>query len=95
MTTQIIFGLVLVFITALAFIISERSLRNHMIMDNLRDEFINNITHELKTPVSTIMVALESLGSFDVLKDPEMTREYLRLASIETKRLGRTYQQGS
>jgi two-component system phosphate regulon sensor histidine kinase PhoR len=88
MTTQIIFGLVLVLITALAFIISDRSLRNHAIMDNLRNEFINNITHELKTPVSTIMVALESLGSFNVLEDPEMTKEYLRLASIETKRLG-------
>ncbi len=86
--TQIIFGLVLVFITALAFIIAYRSLRNHMILNNLRTEFVNNITHELKTPVSTIMIALEALGKFNMKKEPEKMEEYLRLASAETQRLG-------
>jgi signal transduction histidine kinase len=86
--TQIIFGIVLVFITALAFVVSYRSLRNHMIMNSLRDEFVSNITHELKTPVSTIMVALEALGNFDMKKEPHVMEEYLMLASEETKRLG-------
>jgi signal transduction histidine kinase len=86
--TQIIFGFVLVFITGLAFIVSYRSIRNHMILNNLRNEFVSNITHELKTPVSTIMVALEALGNFDMKKDPHIMEEYLRLASEETGRLG-------
>ena len=86
--TQIIFGMVLVFITALAFIVSYRSLRNHMILNNLRAEFVDNITHELKTPVSTIMLALEALGKFNMNKEPERMEEYLRLASEETTRLG-------
>lgn len=86
--TQIIFGIVLVFITALAFVVSYRSLRNHMILNSLRDEFVNNITHELKTPVSTIMVALEALGNFNMKKEPHVMEEYLRLASEETQRLG-------
>lgn len=86
--TQIIFGIVLVFITALAFVVSYRSLRNHMILNSLRDEFVSNITHELKTPVSTIMVALEALGNFNMKKEPHVMEEYLRLASEETQRLG-------
>ena len=86
--TQIIFGIVLVFITALAFVVSYRSLRNHMIINNLRNEFVNNITHELKTPVSTIMVALEALASFNMKNEAHKMEEYLRLASEETKRLG-------
>lgn len=86
--TQIIFGFVLVFITGLAFIVAYRSIRNHMILNNLRNEFVSNITHELKTPVSTIMVALEALGNFDMKKDQHIMEEYLRLASEETKRLG-------
>jgi signal transduction histidine kinase len=88
MMTQIIFGIVLVLITALAFIVAYRSLRNHMIMNSLRDEFVSNITHELKTPVSTIMVALEALGNFNMKKEPKVMEEYLRLASEETHRLG-------
>jgi signal transduction histidine kinase len=88
MMTQIIFGIVLVLITALAFIVAYRSLRNHMILNSLRDEFVSNITHELKTPVSTIMVALEALGNFNMKKEPQVMEEYLRLASEETHRLG-------
>ena len=88
MTTQIIFGIVLVLITALSFIVAYRSLRNHMILNSLRDEFVSNITHELKTPVSTIMVALEALGNFNMKKEPQVMEEYLRLASEETHRLG-------
>ena len=59
-----------------------------MILNSLRDEFVNNITHELKTPVSTIMVALEALGNFNMKKEPHVMEEYLRLASEETQRLG-------
>jgi signal transduction histidine kinase len=87
-TTQIIFGSILVFITALAFTVAYRSIRNHMILNSLRNEFVSNITHELKTPVSTIMVALEALGNYNMKKEPKVMEEYLRLASEETKRLG-------
>ncbi len=85
--TQIFFGSVLIFITGLAFTVSYRSLRNHMILNSIREEFISNITHELKTPVSTIMVALEALGNYNVKKEPAVTEEYINLASQETKRL--------
>lgn len=87
-TTQIIFGVILVFITAIAFFVAYRSIRNQMILNSLRNEFVSNITHELKTPVSTIMVALEALGNYDMKKEPKVMEEYLRLASMETKRLG-------
>jgi signal transduction histidine kinase len=84
---QILFGLVLIFITALAFMLSYRSIREHVILNSLRNEFISNITHELKTPVATLSVALESLGKFNMRNDPSAMDEYLRLASLETKRL--------
>jgi signal transduction histidine kinase len=84
---QIIFGFLLVAITALAFYLSYRSIREHMIMDSLRNEFISNITHELRTPVATISVALESLGKFNLKNEPALTEQYLNLASLETKRL--------
>ncbi len=84
---QVVFGVILVFITALAFSLSYRSIRDHMIMNSLRNEFISNITHELRTPVATISVALESLGKYNLRNDTAVTEQYLRLASIETSRL--------
>ena len=84
---QILFGLILIFITGFAFVISYRRLRDNVILNNLRNEFISNMTHELKTPVATIAIALESLGRYNMRNEPEVMDEYLRLASSETKRL--------
>jgi signal transduction histidine kinase len=84
---QVIFGLVLVTLTALAFMLAFRSIREHVILNDLRDEFINNMTHELKTPVSTIGIALESLSKYNMKENPDIMEEYLGIASSETKRL--------
>jgi len=86
---QILFGLILVIITAIAFFAAFRNVRNQMILNEIRNEFISNMTHELKTPVSTMKVALESLLSYDMRKDPAVADEYLKLASEETMRLER------
>jgi signal transduction histidine kinase len=86
--TQIIFGIVLITLTALAFMLAFRSIREHVILDDIRNEFINNMTHELKTPVSTIGIALEALSKYNLKEKPEVMDEYLRLASSETQRLG-------
>lgn len=84
---QVLFGLILIFITGFAFLISYRRLRDHVVLNNLRNEFISNMTHELKTPVATISIALESLGRYNMKNEPEVMDEYLRLASSETRRL--------
>ncbi len=84
---QMLFGLTLIFVTALAFWLSYRSIRDHVVMNSLRNEFISNISHELKTPVATLSVALESLRKFNMKDEPSIMEEYLNLAALETKRL--------
>src|SRR5262249_5601021 len=54
----------------------------------LKNEFIGNITHELKTPLATVGVAIEALKNFNAIRDPERTQEYLDISSNELQRLG-------
>lgn len=84
---QIMFALVLLISTGAAFFFTYRNLRKQEALNTLRNDFINNISHELKTPVSTVSVALEALKTFDRKNDPSKSDEYLDIASGEMKRL--------
>ncbi|MFI5134719.1 MAG: histidine kinase dimerization/phospho-acceptor domain-containing protein, partial [Chitinophagales bacterium] len=58
---QILFALLLLAITSAAFLFSFRSLRNQLRLAAIKDDFISNMSHELKTPVATMRVAIEAM----------------------------------
>jgi signal transduction histidine kinase len=84
---QILFALVLLLLSASAFVFTYRSLLRQQTLNKLRDDFIGNISHELKTPVSTVKIALEALQTYDMRKDPKVAGEYLAMAGKELLRL--------
>lgn len=53
----------------------------------VRTDFMNNMTHELKTPISSISVALELLQDRSVTVSEEVKDEYFHIAGNELKRL--------
>lgn len=53
----------------------------------IRNDFMNNMTHELKTPISSVSVALELLQDNTVSMGPEVKEEYFKIAENELKRL--------
>lgn len=55
----------------------------------LRDDFVNNITHEFKTPISTIALATESLLDKDVLENKDMREKCVEVIQEENERLER------
>jgi len=85
---QIGFSVFITLLIALSFLLVARSLRAQQRLIDQKNDFIGNITHELKTPVATTEVALEAMKHFDVLKNPDQTREYLDMATLELNRLG-------
>ncbi|HEY8967952.1 MAG TPA: HAMP domain-containing sensor histidine kinase, partial [Puia sp.] len=84
---QLLFSLVLVSVTILSFLLLYRNWRQQQKLIVLKNDFISNITHELKTPIATVSVAVEALKEFDALKDPVRTREYLEISTHELQRL--------
>jgi two-component system phosphate regulon sensor histidine kinase PhoR len=84
---HLLFSLLLFGVTAVAFLAIYRSLRQQQRLTTLKNDFIGNITHELKTPITTVGVALEALSDFDVLGNPDQTREYLSISKLELERL--------
>jgi two-component system phosphate regulon sensor histidine kinase PhoR len=56
-------------------------------VSELRNEFINNITHEFKTPIATIALATEGLLDKDIMTNKEAQKNYIRIIQTENKRL--------
>jgi len=84
---QIAFSLLLLLLTGTAFILIYRSWRKQQRLAVLKNDFISNITHELKTPITTVSVALEAMSNFNALGNPEKTDEYLDISKNELSRL--------
>lgn len=85
--SPIIFSLFLVGVTILSFLLLYRSLLRQQRLAVMKNEFISNITHELKTPIATVGVAIEALKNFNAIQDPQRTKEYLDISSNELQRL--------
>ncbi|MEO8711701.1 MAG: HAMP domain-containing sensor histidine kinase, partial [Parafilimonas sp.] len=84
---QVLFSILLLTITLLSFIFLYRNLINQRRLAVMKNEFISNITHELKTPIATVNVAIEALRNFNAIQSPEKTKEYLDISASELQRL--------
>lgn len=74
-------------VTSLSFLLLYRNLKQQQKLARLKNDFISNMTHELKTPIATVSVAIEALRSFDALEDLQRTNEYLDISANEMQRL--------
>ncbi len=84
----ILFSVFLVGLTVASFILLYRSLLHQHRLAQLKNDLISNITHELKTPIATVAVAIEALKNFNAIQDPGKTKEYLDISQNELQRLG-------
>ncbi len=76
---------VLLILTTGCFLYMLRTILRQKRLSEIKNDFINNMTHELKTPIATVTAAVEAMMRYGVLDDPEKTGNYL---SISQNNLG-------
>ena len=79
---------VMLLIIAIGLAYVMRSVMKSKELVRIRSELMNNLTHELKTPISTIGLASEALGDSDLKLDEEQQNYYISMIRGENKRLG-------
>jgi signal transduction histidine kinase len=84
---QILFSIFLVAFTSVTFIFLYRNIVTQRKLTEMKNDFISNITHELKTPLATVSVAVEALRNFGGIRDERRTKEYLDISAAELQRL--------
>ena len=79
------FLLVLTVISCLFYLL--KIIKHQKQLAEVKNDLISNITHEFKTPIATIGVALESIKDFNVIDDKEKTKNYLNMSSDQLTKL--------
>jgi two-component system phosphate regulon sensor histidine kinase PhoR len=62
-------------------------IRRQKQLAELKNDLIANITHEFKTPIATVKVALEGMENFNEENNPAKTRDYLQISREQTDKL--------
>lgn len=81
----IITSLLLILITIGCFSYTVRTLLSQHKLAELKDSFVNNMTHELNTPIASIKITAEALMAFK--HSPETQNEYLSIIAYQADQL--------
>ena len=76
----------IVLISAL-FVFSIRTLWTQRKLDEMKTDFINNMTHEIKTPIATIGLACEMLQDNTIINDQETRSNFVNIINDENRRM--------
>lgn len=82
-----ILSLVFMIIIVGTFIITTSQLLTHRRISQIKTDFINNITHEFKTPIATTNLILDAIRNPNTINNPEKVLGYLKMLKDENKRM--------
>ena len=81
-------SLLLILVVLGCFYVAVSTIVKQKQLADIKNDFINNMTHEFKTPISTISLATQMLGDEAVTASSSMFKRYLGIIRDENKRLG-------
>ncbi len=80
-------SLMIILILVVAFYYTIATISKQKKLSVIKNDFISNMTHEFKTPISTISLAAEMLNDDSVTKTPEKQQRFVKMIRDENKRL--------
>jgi two-component system phosphate regulon sensor histidine kinase PhoR len=87
MVNWIIFSVVFAVMLIIGFPLSLYVFYRQKKVSEMKSDFINNMTHEFKTPIATISLASEMLMKKSILENPDRTQQYAKIIFDENTRL--------
>ena len=85
----IISAVVFTFLIMAAFYLTVRTMLRQKKLSEIKNDFINNMTHEFKTPLATISLAVDALRNEKVISDREKMGYFSTIIKEENKRMNR------
>ncbi|HZX63377.1 MAG TPA: HAMP domain-containing sensor histidine kinase [Bacteroidales bacterium] len=89
MLVSVFFTLIIILSSILGIV---TMLRQKKISD-IKTDFINNMTHEFKTPIATISIAVDSINNAKVIDEPERIKSFTRIIKEENNRMNARVEQ--
>ncbi|MFB6455238.1 sensor histidine kinase [Chitinophaga sp. Hz27] len=89
LTMMIIGGVCFTLIIITAFALTIRTMLNQKKLSEIKSDFINNMTHELKTPLATISLAIDAIGNEKVMDNKDKIRYFSGIIKEENKRMNK------
>jgi two-component system phosphate regulon sensor histidine kinase PhoR len=84
---NLFFSLIFIIIVIICFYYVVLKVFEQKKLSDIKNEFIDNMTHELKTPISTISLACEALMDVDLNRSSKVKDKYIGIIDDENKRL--------
>lgn len=82
-----IISICMILLISFLFIFSIRTIWVQKKLDEMKTDFINNMTHEIKTPIATISLACEMLKDDSITSDQSTMRNFVNIISDENRRM--------
>jgi two-component system phosphate regulon sensor histidine kinase PhoR len=84
---MLLVSIILIIVIMYSFSYTIRTIFRQKKLSEMKNDFINNMTHEFKTPISTISLACEALSDDEISKTSGFFSNYLNIIKEENKRL--------
>ena len=85
----IVSAIVFTLLIMTAFYLTVRTMLRQKKLSEIKNDFINNMTHEFKTPLATISLAVDALRNEKVVNDKEKMSYFSTIIKEENKRMNR------
>ncbi|MGN6509436.1 MAG: sensor histidine kinase [Chitinophaga sp.] len=82
-------GILFTAIIVTAFALTIRTMLGQKKLSEIKRDFINNMTHELKTPLATISLAIDAIGNERVMDNRDKIRYFSGIIKEENKRMNK------